>query len=153
MAPRLGNLPPAAGEKPTAEAVDAAAELEPLLAVLPARGVRQIRLALRAFEWLPFPWRFSRASLEARQDFLARSEDSGSAIKRDLTLFLKVLTGLGYANDARVQAAVGYRSRCEVGDQAPAARSTASRRSGIWRPRASRRSATSSSSAQVPAAP
>ena len=121
MAPRLGNLPPAAGEKPTAEAVDAAAELEPLLAVLPARSVRQIRLALRAFEWLPFPWRFSRASLEARQDFLARSEDSGSAIKRDLTLFLKVLTGLGYANDARVQAAVGYRSRCEVSDQAPAA--------------------------------
>src|SRR6185436_12364781 len=57
-------------------------------------------------------WRFSRASLTARQDFLARVEDSPSAIKRDLVLFLKVLTGLGYGNDARVQRAVGYRAAC-----------------------------------------
>ena len=47
---------------------------------LEPRTLRQIRLALRAFEWLPFPWRFSRSSLEARQRFLADLELSRLSI-------------------------------------------------------------------------
>ena len=112
MAPGVGPLPPAAGPEPAPGSVDPVAALEPLLASLPRRAVVGLKLGLRVFEWLPFPWRFSRASLAARQDFLARIEDSASATKRDLTLFLKVLTGLGYGNDARVQEAVGYRAAC-----------------------------------------
>ncbi len=34
----------------------------------------------------------------------------------DLLLFLKVLAGLGYGNDAAVRAAVGYEMRCEVAE-------------------------------------
>ena len=63
---------------------------------------------------LPFPWRFSRASLDARQEFLAKLEGSRLRLAADLLLFLKVLAGLGYGNDARVRAAVGYEMRCEV---------------------------------------
>ena len=67
-----GPLPPAAGPEPAPGGVDPVAHLEPLLATLPRRTVLGLKLGLRVFEWLPFPWRFSRASLAARQDFLAR---------------------------------------------------------------------------------
>jgi choline dehydrogenase-like flavoprotein len=83
------------------------------------RAAVRMRLALRAFEWMPFPWRFSRASLESRQDFVRSVEESGSQLARDITLFLKVLCGLAYGNDRRVQAAVGFEARCGV---APGAR-------------------------------
>ena len=76
MAPGLGPLPPAAGPEPAPNSVDPVAHLEPLLATLPRRAVLGLKLGLRVFEWMPFPWRFSRASLASRQDFLARSEDS-----------------------------------------------------------------------------
>ncbi|MGH2951928.1 MAG: GMC family oxidoreductase N-terminal domain-containing protein, partial [Solirubrobacterales bacterium] len=102
------------------EPVDVVAALEPFLATLPRRSVATMRLALRAFEWMPFPWRFSRASLAGRQDFLRRVENSGSALKRDLLLFLKVLAGLAYGNDPRVQRAVGYEIRCAVSGPAAA---------------------------------
>ncbi len=118
MAPGVGALPPAVGAAPatatrgSADApVDVAARLGPLIARLPPRIVRQIRLALRALEWLAMR-RFSRAGLAWRQDYLHRLERSASPLRRDLLLFLKVLTGLGYTSDARVQAAVGYRASC-----------------------------------------
>ena len=119
MAPGFGPLPPAKGPGglPHARRLDAVDVAEPLnsyLANLPPRSVRQIKLALRILERLPFPWRFSRASLEARQDFLGRLEGSSIPRAGDLLLFLKVLAGLGYGNDPRVQAAVGYQARCEV---------------------------------------
>jgi choline dehydrogenase-like flavoprotein len=124
MAPGFGALPPAAsaGGLPHARRGDAVEVAEPLnryLGSVPVRGVRQVKLALRALEWLPFPWRFSRASLEARQDFLRRLEGSSIPRAGDLLLFLKVLAGLGYGNDARVRAAVGYEMRCEVADAFP----------------------------------
>ncbi|HYU15693.1 MAG TPA: GMC family oxidoreductase N-terminal domain-containing protein [Candidatus Acidoferrum sp.] len=78
------------------------------------RSVRQVKLALWALELYPFPWRFSRASIDARQDFLLRLEGSSLPFASDLLLFLKVLAGLGYGNDPRVRAAVGYEMRCEV---------------------------------------
>ena len=120
MAPGVGPLPPAAGNEPAPGSVDVVAALEPLLAVAPgAAASGRSGSACGPSSGSPFPWRFSRASLEARQDFLREVEESGSAFKRDLLLFLKVLVGLGYANDPRVQAAVGYRAACEVADPAP----------------------------------
>ena len=80
----------------------------------------KIRLGLRVFDWLLFPWRFSRSSLEARQEFLSRVETEGAATSRDLVLVLKVLLRLGYGSDPRVQAAVGYEASCAVDGRAPA---------------------------------
>jgi choline dehydrogenase-like flavoprotein len=116
MAPAVGDLPAASGQRPAAGSVDAVAELEPLLRLFPRRSLLGLRLGLRAFEWMTFPRRFSRLSLEARRTFLQEAERSRSATKRDLLLLLKVLTGLGYTNDSRVRQAVGYEARCAVAD-------------------------------------
>ena len=125
MAPGIDGLPAAAGPprsgEPSSEgAIDVAGPIDRYLASLPRRGVRQVKLALWALELLPFPWRFSRASLDSRQDFLARLEGARLPLAADLLLFLKVLAGLGYGNDARVRAAVGYEMRCETSDGLPA---------------------------------
>jgi hypothetical protein len=124
MAPGFGVLPPAASEgglphSHRREAVEVAEPINHYLASLPRRSVRQVKLALWALEWLSFPWRFSRASVEARQDFLRHLEKSRLPRIGDLLLFLKILAGLGYGNDARVQAAVGYEMRCEVAGGTP----------------------------------
>ena len=113
-------MPPAQGPDGDPGAVDVAGPLAAYLAGLPARRVALIRLALRAFEWSPFPWRFSRASLDARQDFLRKMDRSSSWIRQDLLLLLKVLIGTGYGNDPRVSAAVGSSAVCRVeGERAP----------------------------------
>ena len=101
------------------DTVDVAGPLARYLAGLPGRRVLLVRLALRAFEWSPFPWRFSRASLESRQDFLRRMDESRSWIRQDLLLLLKVLIGSGYANDPRVSAAVGATATCVVAEPPP----------------------------------
>jgi GMC oxidoreductase len=124
MAPGVDGLPPAAGPKRAGEpdpegAVQTVEPIERFLRTLPPRPVRQVKLALWALELLPFPWRFSRASLDARQDFLVRVERSRLPFTADLLLFLKVLAGLGYGNDARVREGVGYEMSCEVADGLP----------------------------------
>ncbi len=120
MAPGAWGMPAAQGpDGATPDTVDVAGPLARYLAGLPARRVLLVRLALRAFEWSPFPWRFSRVSLEARQDFLRRMDESRSWIRQDLLLLLKVLIGSGYANDPRVGAAVGSRATCEVAGDPP----------------------------------
>ena len=120
MAPGFGPLPPAAGPRESAqvpgEAVDVAGPIGRYVGSMQRRSVRQLRLALWTLELLPFPWRFSRADLAARQDFIARFEASGLPFAADLVLFLKVVTGLGYGNDARVRTAVGEEMRCQVGN-------------------------------------
>jgi choline dehydrogenase-like flavoprotein len=108
MAPGVGALPAAEAEVPVAEPIAR------YLRGLPVGAVRRIRLALFVFEWMPFPWRFSRASVEARQDFLRRLDGSPRAIHSNLLLFLKVLAGLGYGNHPAVREAVGYEARCGV---------------------------------------
>jgi choline dehydrogenase-like flavoprotein len=115
MAPGVGALPAAEAEVPVAESFARYA------ATLERRRLRQIRLALRVFEWLPFPWRFSVSSLEARERFLADMERSRLSLHRDLLLLMKVLAGTHYARDGRVRAAVGYTERCELapGEAAP----------------------------------
>lgn len=84
------------------------------LAALPPRTLGRLRLAIRLFEWLPFPWRFSRLSAEARTGYLRELERSASRLHRNLLLFLKTLTALGYARHPRVRAAVGYEPGCEL---------------------------------------
>ena len=46
-----------------------------------ALSQRACGMALRALDWLPFPWRFSRASLDARQDFLAQARGLAPAAR------------------------------------------------------------------------
>ena len=136
MAPGTHGMPRAAGpDGPAAGEVDVAAPLAEYLSALPAERVSLIRLALRAFEWAPFPWRFSRASLEARQDFLRNLDREAGSTREDLLLLLKVLTASGYANDARVREAVGSevdlpgrRRAAGAPDPPPARRSRPTRR-------------------------
>src|SRR5919107_1523165 len=115
MVPGGWGMPPASGpDGARPDTVDVAARLAPYFAALPPRRVLLVRLALRAFEWSPFPWRFSRASIEARQDFLQKMDSSTSWIRQDMLLLLKVITGSGYADDPRVRDAVGSTARCRV---------------------------------------
>jgi choline dehydrogenase-like flavoprotein len=113
MAPGVGALPAAESKVPVAEPIAR------YLRSMPPDAVRRTRLALFAFEWLPFPWRFSHSSVEARQEFLRRLDRSPRWLHSNLLLYLKVLAGLGYGNDPRVRSAVGYSSRCAVVDGAP----------------------------------
>lgn len=124
MAPGVASLPAAAGPgggaaEDGADRVDVTGALGPYLATLPARTARLIRIAIWALELAPFPWRFSRASLEARQQLLGELERSSSATRRDLLMLLKTLTGVAYASDARVERAVGYEASCRVADGRP----------------------------------
>ena len=57
----------------------------------------RIRLGLRVFEWLPFPWRFSRLDAEARDQFLRRMERSSLRLHHELLLLAKIFSTLGYA--------------------------------------------------------
>ena len=106
MAPGVGALPAAEREVPVADS------FARYCGSLERRTLRQLRLALRVFEWLPFPRRFSRASLEARERFLAKMEGSRFSLHRDLLLLIKVVAGTHYAGDERVRRAVGYEERC-----------------------------------------
>jgi hypothetical protein len=75
MAPGVGALPAALGNAGDADGrVDVAATTQRFLAAVPPRSVRRIGLGLRALEWLSFPRRFSGASVETRQELLARLE-------------------------------------------------------------------------------
>src|SRR3954454_3280746 len=124
MAPAYGPLPAAAGGEAAPAAPDRVAvapPLAPYLATLPPRGVRRMGLALRAVELLPFPWRFSRASVESRRELLERIESSGAPMLGDLVLAVKVLAGLAYGTDHRVRAAVGYVADCRVDETGPPA--------------------------------
>jgi choline dehydrogenase-like flavoprotein len=87
--------------------------------------VQVVRLALRVFEWLPFPWRFSRMSVEARSAYLAKMEGSRFSVYRDLLLLAKLLAMVGWARDERVRAAVGFEARCAVAAGTPEPAATA----------------------------
>src|SRR3954452_1220890 len=139
MAPGVDGLPPAAGPRRAGSedpdgAIDTVAPIERYLASVPHRAVRQVKVALWALELLPFPWRFSRASVDARQGFLERFEGSRLPFASDLLLFLKVLAGLGYGNDSRVRAAVEYTAG-EIERIARVAFDAARRRGGTDPPR------------------
>jgi choline dehydrogenase-like flavoprotein len=110
MAPALDGLPAAERE------VDVSGPVAEFLPSLSPRVLSRVRLALRAFEWLPFPWRFSRLDLGAREDFLQRMEGSRLGFYHELLLMAKTFTTLGYAIDPRVEERLGLETSCRVSD-------------------------------------
>lgn len=110
MAPGLDGLPAAERE------VDASGPVAEFLTSVSPRVLSRIRLGLRAFEWLPFPWRFSRLDAAAREDFLRRMERSRLRLHRELLVMAKVFATLGYAVDPRVEKRIGIETSCRLAD-------------------------------------
>jgi choline dehydrogenase-like flavoprotein len=110
MAPGYDGLPAAQRD------VDVAGPVARFLAELPPRNLSRLKLALRLFDWLPFPWRFSRLDLETREDFLAKLEGSRFGPHQELLLMAKVLCTLGYAVVPEVKERVGYEVSCALAD-------------------------------------
>jgi choline dehydrogenase-like flavoprotein len=110
MAPGHGDLPAAERE------VDVSGPVARICAGLPPHALLRLRLGLRAFEWLPFPWRFSRLDLAAREDFLQKMEGSSLRIHVDLLLLGKVLCTLGYSIAPEVKQVVGYEVTCAAAE-------------------------------------
>jgi choline dehydrogenase-like flavoprotein len=110
MAPALDGLPAAEREVPVS------APVAGFLTSLSPRLLLRIRLGLRAFEWLPFPWRFSRLDIGGREDFLEKMERSRFGLHHELLLMAKTFTTLGYAIDPRVEERVGLETSCRLAD-------------------------------------
>ena len=110
MSPGLDGLPAAERE------VDVSAPVADFLGSVSPRVLSRIRLGLRAFELLPFPWRFSRLDLAAREDFLRRMEGSRLRIYHELLLMGKVFATLGYAVTPEVEGRIGFEASCRLAD-------------------------------------
>ncbi len=110
MAPGLDGLPRAERD------VDVSGPVSEFLTSISPRILSRLRLGLRAFEWLPFPWRFSRLDLAAREDFLRRMEGSRFGLYHELLLLGKVLTTLGYAVTPVVEQRIGVETSCRLAD-------------------------------------
>ncbi|MGN6662756.1 MAG: GMC family oxidoreductase N-terminal domain-containing protein [Solirubrobacterales bacterium] len=110
MAPGLDGLPAAERE------VEVARPVAEFLRSVSPRTLLGLRLGLRAFEWLPFPWRFSRLDPEAAEDFLGRLERSRLPLHHDLLMLAKILSTLGYAVVPAVEARIGTETRCALAD-------------------------------------
>ena len=145
MAPALDGLPAAELE------VDVSGPVAEFLTALSPRLLPRVRLGLRAFEWLPFPWRFSRLDLAAREDFLRRMEGSRFGLHHELLLMAKTFTTLGYAVDPRVEERLGLETSCRLADGSLP--EPAGSLGETTPPAPTKRSATWSSSAPAPAAP
>ena len=144
MAPGVDGLPRAERD------VDVSGPVANFLSSVSPRVLLRLKLGLRAFEWLPFPWRFSRLDPEAQEDFLLKLEGSRFSLHHDLLLMAKLFSTLGYAVTPEVQARIGFEISCARADGTlpePAGSL------GETEPAARARSATSSSSAPGPAAP
>jgi len=110
MAPALDGLPAAERE------VEVSGPVAEFLTSLSPRVLTRVRLALRAFEWLPFPWRFSRLDPKAREDFLHKMERSRFGLYHELLLMAKTFTTLGYAVNPRVEEHLGLEKTCRVAE-------------------------------------
>jgi choline dehydrogenase-like flavoprotein len=110
MAPGLDGLPAAERD------VDVSGPVAEFLGSVSSRVLSRIRLGLRAFELLPFPWRFSRLGLAAREDFLRRMEGSRLGIYHELLLMGRVFTTLGYAVTPEVEERIGFKASCRLAD-------------------------------------
>jgi choline dehydrogenase-like flavoprotein len=93
--------------------------VERFLSTQPPSNLRVVRWALRLFERLPFPWRFSSLRLEAREEYLAKMESSRFSLYRELLLLAKTLAMMGWARDERVRSAIGFEARCAVREGTP----------------------------------
>ena len=110
MAPGIDDLPRAEVD------VEVSGPVAEFLRTTSPRVMLRLRLALRAFEWLPFPWRFSRLDERAAEDFLHRLERSRLALHHDLLLLAKLFSTLGYAVAPEVEQRIGVRTACELAD-------------------------------------
>jgi choline dehydrogenase-like flavoprotein len=110
MAPGLDGLP--AAER----TIDVSGPVASFLGSVSPGMRNRIRLALRAFEWLPFPWRFSRLDLATREDFLRRMEGSRFGLHHDLLLMAKVFSTLGYATAPEVEQRLELETSCRLAD-------------------------------------
>src|ERR1044072_3898787 len=110
MAPGIDGLPAAEREVPVSPPV-----AEPVASVSP-RVLTRLRLALRVFDLLPFPWRFSRLDLGAREDFLRRMERSRLGLYHELLLMAKELTTIGYAVTPQGEGGSGGEPGCGRAD-------------------------------------
>ena len=110
MSPGLDGLPAAERE------VDVSAPVAEFLGSVSPRVLSRIRLGLRVFELLPFPWRFSRLDRAAREDFLRRMEGSRISIHHELLLMGKVFATLGYAVTPEVEERIGFETSCRLAD-------------------------------------
>jgi choline dehydrogenase-like flavoprotein len=110
MSPGIDGLPAAERD------VDASGPVAEFLTSVSPRILNRIRLGLRAFEWLPFPWRFSRLDQAAAEDFLRRMERSSFSLYHDLLLMAKVFATLGYAVTPEVEQRIGVEISCGLAD-------------------------------------
>jgi choline dehydrogenase-like flavoprotein len=110
MAPGIDGLPAAERE------VDVSGPVAGFLRSLSPLVLLRVRLGLRAFEWLPFPWRFSRLDAAAADDFLRRLERSRFPLHHDLLLMAKIFSTLGYAVAPEVEARIGTEISCALAD-------------------------------------
>lgn len=110
MAPGIDGLPAAERD------VDVSGPVAEFLRSVPPPVLLRLRLGLRAFEWLPFPWRFSRLDPAAADDFLRKLENSRFPLHHDLLLMAKLFSTLGYAVAPAVEARVGTETSCALAD-------------------------------------
>jgi hypothetical protein len=110
MAPGIDGLPRAERD------VDVSGRISRFLESVPPRMALQLRIALRAFEWLPFPHRFSRLDAAGRERVLRGLERSRWWVKHDLLLMAKLFSTLGYAVTPAVQERVGFEVGCALAD-------------------------------------
>src|SRR3954469_1699716 len=108
MAPGLDGLPAAERD------FDVSGPVAKFLESVSPPVLLRLRLGLRAFEWLPFPWRFSRLEPEAAADFLHRLDRSRLPLHHDLLLMAKILSTLGYAAAPAVEARIGTEIACRL---------------------------------------
>lgn len=110
MAPGIPGLPAAERD------VEVAGPLAEFLRSVSPRTLLGLRLGLRVFEWLPFPWRFSRLDPGSAEDFLCRLERSRLPLHHDLLLLAKVLSTIGYSVVPEVEAKIGTEIGCALAD-------------------------------------
>ena len=110
MAPGIDGLPAAERD------VDVSGPVAAFIGSLAPPLLLRLRLGLRAFEWLPFPWRFSRLDPEGAADFLRRLERSRLALHHELLMMAKILTVLGYAVEPAVEVRIGTEIGCALAD-------------------------------------
>src|SRR5918997_1748911 len=110
MAPGIDGLPAAERD------LDVSGPVGQFLRSLPPRVLLRMRLGLRAFEWLPFPWRFSRLDPESAEDFLRKLDSSRFPLHHDLLLMAKILSTLGYAVAPEVEDRIGVEISCATAD-------------------------------------
>jgi choline dehydrogenase-like flavoprotein len=110
MAPGHDGLPAAERE------VDVSGPVAELLRSVAPRMLTRLKLALRVFNLLPFPWRFNRLDLGTREDFLRRMESSRLSLFHELLVMAKLFSTLGYTVRPEVEERIGVETSCRLAD-------------------------------------